>query len=142
MMGWRVAHAPEGPSSADRVEALLDATCPARTQRTCTILVDQGLFFPQSEEPGLLELFLLREDRVRVAPLFQRQPPAPPVALATWSCGARDAAWRDRFPDYDAQLTRVVTRYRLSEAWSGQEEGCTFRWLTPGGTVERKEALP
>jgi hypothetical protein len=137
--------APAAPPAEGRVEALLDATCPDRGVTPCLVIVDQGLFHPRSEEPGLLEAFLLREDHLRVAPLVERHPPgppAPPAALATWSCGARDAAWIDRFPTREAELTALITRWQLAPAWIGEAEGCTFSWLTPGGELPRPDRAP
>jgi hypothetical protein len=131
-----------------RVTALLDATCPSRRAGAeCVVAVDQGLFFPGSEEPGMLELFLLREDAVRIVPLHDRRRlmAAKPAALATWHCeGMTDGRARgdERFPGIAAAREDVIARQGLAEAWSGTAEECRFAWLTPGGTVAKPERLP
>ncbi len=139
-LAWRAGTdvlAPATTLPSTRVHALLDATCPDRSGgKLCVVYIDQGLFFPQSEEPGALELFLMREGRVQAIPLSQRRGPEPsPDALATWNCGERDAMWLQRFPRAGDERAFVIRRFGLVSAWKTTTDGCDFSWMTPGGTL-------
>jgi hypothetical protein len=133
---------PPRPDQAGAVARLLDATCPARSPTApCVVVADDGLFAPRPEEPGRLELFLLREDAVRVTSLRETRPQGPsPAAFATWSCGAQpggpaDAKGGPRDPRGEGKRGAVVARWRLAEVWSADVDGCTFRWMTPDGKL-------
>lgn len=125
--------APSLPST--RIARYLDGTCPDRAHgRPCVVYIDQGLFFPQSEEPGGLELFLMGEGRVQAIALTQRRGGEPaPDALATWNCGERDTLWLQRFPHAVDERERVIRQYSLTTASTRETDGCTFLWMTPGG---------
>lgn len=125
---------PGPPLPSSRITELLDATCPERgPRRRCVIVTDQGLFVPRSEEPGELELFLLREVDVVLLTVHQRQAMVvKPAALASWSCGAaEDAIWRQRSPRGDQEREAIITRWALSASEKMNVEGCTFTWSTP-----------
>lgn len=118
-----------------RLTALLDETCPnRRPQRRCVLLTDQGLTAPRSEEPGQLELFLMGERFVALRTVYQPEAlTMKPAALASWSCGADDALWRQRRPEGDPQRQAVITRWGLAPLRTFEVDGCTFTWLTRGG---------
>ncbi len=128
--------APTAPAPP-RVATLLDETCPRRgPKKPCLLVADQGLYFPGSEEPGRLELFLLREDAVRFVSLHRPQMAAAAAAVATWECPADPYGHRpgaDRTPGRQAAMAQLVAARKLAPAWSGPLEGCTFTWWTPGG---------
>lgn len=141
---------PRAPDAADRLRALLDATCPGRARgRTCVVLSDASLFYPQSEEPGTLELFLMGERRVRLVHVHQRQlaQSLAPAAFGSWTCGADDARGVERYPTLVADRAALVQRWNLAPAWHapalpGEPPDCTYWWLTPGGALARPDALP
>lgn len=125
---------PSPPLPSSRVTALLDATCPDRgPKQRCVVVTDQGLFTPRSEEPGELELFLMRESSVVLLTVHQRQAMVlKPAALATWSCGAaQDAIWRQRSPRGEQERDAIIARWALTATTKLGAEGCTFSWWTP-----------
>jgi hypothetical protein len=121
----------------DDVAALLEATCPDRSQ-VCNIAVDQGLFLPYGEEAGSFELFLIGADHVRPLALADRHGPIfdgePVVALAHWQCPRHDRDWRIRHPESEARLLEIIDEQDLRPWWTFEvERRCHYVWYTPGG---------
>ena len=127
-----------------RLEALLNATCPNRAKTPCLIVADQGLTYPASEDPGMLQLFLMKEDGVRLEGVHQPRKSGrmKPAAVATWTCPDGDAVWHDRFPMNDEDLRGLVQRLSLLPAWTVEAEGCSFWWLTENGAFVEPDAAP
>lgn len=143
------AGAVDGPASPvespiERLQALLNATCPNRAKSPCMLVADQGLTYPASEDPGMLQLFLLKEDSVRLEGVHQPRKGGrmKPAAVATWTCRDGDAVWHDRFPMNDEDLRGLVQRWSLLPAWTVEAEGCSFWWLTENGAFAAPDAAP
>lgn len=133
-----------GAAGAD---ALLRATCGAQLERpgACTILVDQGFFFPNAEEPGALELLLMHRENVGLHGLMAHTDLRgdTPDALVSFDCGADDARWRDRFPDSVGALQALVPAHDLRIVWRyAFSPRCQLRWATPGGRLVDEAAMP
>ncbi|MFZ5478421.1 MAG: hypothetical protein ACOZNI_16755, partial [Myxococcota bacterium] len=140
---WR----PHTRWGAREVAALFDATCPSEAWHSCRVVVEQGLFAPASSEFGLLELFLLAEERVELRTVHEmeagRWREYKVHALALYDCGQRDARWRQRVPDSTKLALELVDSQGLEPAFARSlDESCFFAWMTPGGQVARPERLP
>jgi len=128
--------------------ALLDATCASEAWASCAIIVDQGLVAPDSDDLGRLARFLLAEDRVALASVYDaprsRAADRRIDALLTWDCGERDDRWRLRAPDATTRVVELAAARGLAPAWSGRlgDPGCGAYWLTPGGRVANAGQLP
>lgn len=126
------------------VEQLFDALC--RGPR-CQVAVDQGLFFPFSEDPGAFTLFAI--DRLEVGMVDVRaweQRRGPRVAaLVSYDCPdqERDRLWRRRNPGTAQGLVKLIDSQDLVPVW-GRElvEGCSVWWWTPGGRLSPDAVLP
>jgi hypothetical protein len=135
---------------AREVGALLDATCPAPSGRAdadrCRILAERGLFDDYVEEPGRLELFLLRRDQVKLVGLDEVREQADPrgyAAFVRFTCPQTDSAWEARDPGSSGMADGVARAGHMALAWGVRLAGdCTYRWLTPSGIVARPEHLP
>jgi hypothetical protein len=128
------------------VGALLDASCPPTDEGRCLVAVDHGLFSPDPEEPGRLELFLLARDRVELVPVY-----APGAtrwaheaqAFASYGCDFLEPKWAQRRPGWQPAAREVLRRGRFQPAWEAElGAGCRYRWLTPGGVVASPDLLP
>jgi hypothetical protein len=133
---WQVSRDREEPeAAAPRVAALLDEACPERRARApCVIVADQGLFFPGSEEPGRLELFLAREEGVRFVSLHRPGMAAAANAVVTWDCAADRTGHThgaDRMEGRDRALAGLTELIGLVPLWQGPLEGCTYTWWKP-----------
>ena len=57
---------------------------------------------------------------------------AHPAALLHFECGARDEAWRARYPDSARYRQQVIDQYRMQVidelVWSNR---CTLVWMAP-----------
>lgn len=132
---------------AAEAEALLRATCGDRLEKPqgCKIAVDQGFFYPYPEEPGSLELLLMRQENVELLGLMAPIPvrDIQPDALVGYDCGTEDVIWRQRFPHSIAALRELSTEHNLRLAWSYSPiPRCLMTWFTPGGTLLDESALP
>lgn len=137
---------PDPAWSREIVPLLLDATCTSEAWHGCRVVVEQGLFAPDSREFGLLELFLLAEDRVELRTVYDLPPGKwgryPIDAAAVFFCGPRDDKWRRFAPDSTRKLLSVTDAAGLQQAWSRNlDGGCSFHWLTPAGRLAHPEAL-
>lgn len=127
---------------AAELGALLGAAC--SDDEPCTIVADQGLLFPYSEEPGQLELFLSRRKNVSLVDVRQGLPQVSRVdALVHFDCPERDPSFRQRFNRSEDAANRLVRGYGLAVAWGTQYgRACTVWWYTPGGRVPNPALLP
>jgi len=129
-----------------QVRDLLEASCPSLPQAGCIIAVDQGLFSPFTEDPGMLELFLMDLERVNLLSLrdIGGLPRLETVhGMSSYYCPERDAQWRERYPHSQALLKELMDGFELDAVWSTELFlGCTYLWMAPGGVLENPEALP
>ncbi|MFZ5478419.1 MAG: hypothetical protein ACOZNI_16745 [Myxococcota bacterium] len=137
---WMGFHAPE-------IARLLDASCPTDDWHGCHVLVEQGLFYPSSEELGLLELFLMGEDRVELRSPFDEPPEGwskwDVHAAAVWRCGEMDDAWRRRAPSSTDRMIRLLKAKGLSVAFQEQvDQTCAYYWFTKGGRFVDSRLAP
>jgi hypothetical protein len=128
---WTGFHAPE-------IVRLLDASCPTDEWRSCHVLVEQGLFYPASEELGLFELFLMGEDRVDLRSPFDEPEGGwgdyTVDAAAIWRCGEADDAWRRRAPSSTERMIKLLRAKGLDLAFQDQvDQSCAFYWFTKNG---------
>jgi hypothetical protein len=129
------------------VAELLDATCPDDGWHTCRVVVEQGLFAPASLEFGLLELFLLADERVELRTVHEMEAGRWRIykvhALGVFDCGGRDDRWRQTAPDSSRIALELVEVQGLDVASSRQvDDACVFAWLTPGGALARADRAP
>jgi hypothetical protein len=116
---------------ATELPRLLDAVCPTRAANRCLVAVEQGLFFPDSEDPGRLGLLLLDEQRVDLRIVSQEPRPLPgAAAVVRFECPGQPQGVRVALPDLGPVWTQDI----------GQ--GCTVQWLVPGAKAIRPQALP
>jgi len=116
---------------AGEVRDLLDATCPSAEPRRCLVVVEDGLFHPDPEDPGRLGLFLMHEDRVDLRIAHQDRGPLPgAAAVVRFACAGRTAGEPVDLPDLRVVWSRDV----------GQD--CTVAWWVPGGRLVRPDSLP
>ena len=119
---------------------LLEATCPERDHKLCTILVDRCLFRPHGVEPGQIDLFLLDVANVRVAPIWSDPGLPIPVldadALASYVCPHAEPDWRARFRDLESRREQVIEHNGFELVWGRNlSAGCHYRWWTRDGAV-------
>ena len=128
------------------VRQLLEASCPQSTETGCVIAVDQGLFSPFTEDPGVLELFLMDLERVDLLSLrdIGGLPRLERVhGMSSYYCPERDAHWRERYPHSQALLKELMDSFDLEAVWSTDLFlGCTYLWMAPEGVLENPSALP
>ncbi len=128
------------------VEALIDASCPPRARRRCLVAVDHGLFSPDPEEPGRLELFLLGRERVELLPVYVRGTPpraGQAQAFASYGCSHLEPHWRQRRPGWERAAADVQRSGGFEPVWERElGSGCTYRWLAPRGKVASPQRLP
>lgn len=132
--------------SVGEVQALLSAICPSPSER-CIIAVDQGLFRPYAEDPGQLELFLMRQDHVQLVDIREGMPRKGTVryaALVEHRClGDGEEQWRSRFPESTRLLGEILADEGMLPVWeTSLETDCLVMWMTPGGAVPHPEAMP
>lgn len=132
---------------AAEADALLKATCGNRLEQPqgCVIAVDQGFFYPYPEEPGSLELLLMRRENVELLGLMAPIPirDVHPDALVGYDCGSEDQVWRQRFPHSIGALRQLSSAHDLRLAWSwSPSPRCLMTWFTPGGQLADESALP
>ena len=132
---------------AREVAALLDATCPSNEWHECHVLVDQGLFFPNSEDYGLFGLFLLGEDRVELRGVYD----VPEEgwanyrvdAYAHFRCGEYDDHFRRKAPGATVNMLNLMQYKGLQAVWSGRVDGrCSYYWFAPNGAALNPHRLP
>jgi hypothetical protein len=110
---------------------LLDAVCPTQAEHRCLVAAEQGLFSPDTEDPGRLGLLLLGERRVDLRVVSQERAPLPgAAAVVRFECPGDSDVRRVQLPGLGVVWSRDV----------GQD--CTVSWLVPGGQAVRPEALP
>ena len=131
---------------ADLVVSLIVSSCPEPPQ-TCTLVVDQGLYHPFSEDPsGKLERFLSRVEHIAVHDLSRPDmmlPMEAPHGLSRFSCGERNAKWRERHPHSEDNFNRVIDAYDMRVAWSRHfGADCRYSWMMPAGTYMSPETAP
>jgi hypothetical protein len=131
---------------ASLVVGLIRASCTDPAQ-PCTVVADQGLFQPFTEDPsGQLERFLARVDKVSVLALSRpdmQHPSQAPSGVARIACGERDRKWRERHPHSKSNLNRMVWAHDLRVAWSRHfGADCRYFWLMPSGTNLAPEIAP
>jgi len=118
------------------IRQLLKASC---VEGPCRVGADSGLFMPDGEEPGRLELWLLGLDKVelidlRAGPRVLAQTPV--EAVAHWDCGERDAVWLERFPRSLKWQRLGRNQWRLAPAWVFRpDDQCALVWWTPDGRL-------
>lgn len=121
---------------ARTVRGLIDQVCPDPRPRSCRVMVDQGLYLPYGEEPGFLELFLAREERVMLleAGASARRLRAAPDALVAWDCGpAAEAAWSARHPGGATARAQNLAAHAMEPLWTAElGGGCTVSWWRSG----------
>lgn len=132
---------------APDVTQLLDATCTSDDWHSCHVVVTQGLFYPGSEEYGLLELFQLGEDRVELRTVYDVPEEGWEAwgidALAFFYCGQKDDGYLRRAPDAIEQVVNLASANDLAVAWADRVElECDYHWLTPGGQLAAPELAP
>lgn len=142
-----IAYRHTTPWPASRIAALLDATCPSEEWRSCRIVVDQGLFAPAVEEFGLLELFLMGEDRVELRTVYDEPDggweSAGVDGMMLFECSWRDEQWRKRLPDLAVRTIEIVQATGLAESWRDRPTiDCSVHWLTPWGSFAYPEKAP
>ncbi len=129
-----------------QIVALLRASCPSTVAGLCVVEVDHGLFYPEPEEPGRLELFLLGLDHVRLLPVYV--PDAVGAvetvrAFAHFSCRGIEAQWRQRRPGVEQAAHHELLRRGLQLAWFRDlPHGCSYGWSLPGGVLPAGASLP
>lgn len=142
-----VRYRPDATYGGATVGALLDAVCDTDEWRACHVVVDQGLFTPTSEEFGLLELFLLGQDRVGLRTVYE----APDEgwrawgvdALVSFRCRNTDWIWWRRSPDLPQKTVDLAVQTDMVQVWWDQvQPDCSVVWFTPNGQLARPEALP
>jgi hypothetical protein len=129
------------------VSALLDATCPSSDWHGCHVLVDQGLFYPNSEEFGLFGLFLLGEDRVELRGVFD----VPDEgwqnyrvdAYAHYRCGSYDDHYRRKAPTATLHMLQLLQSAGMGVVWSARVDGrCSYYWFAPQGVALQPDLMP
>ncbi len=129
---WRVWPAPE----VRLIQTLLARTC---AEGPCRVGVVSGLFMPDGEEPGHLELWTLKMDGVFLADLrhgTRMMAERPVDAVAQWDCEGPRADWLQRFPRSDDWQDWGRTRLDLQPSWMFRpDETCAFVWWTPEGRI-------
>jgi hypothetical protein len=129
------------------VARLLDASCPSDQWRSCNVVVDQGLFYPASEEFGLVPLFQLAEDRVALRTVYEEPPGGWKSfridALPVFRCRDKDESWRRRTPDALDRILELSRIHQLEVAYSDHVDHlCDVHWLTPKGSFLRAGVAP
>lgn len=146
-----LAHGPYRPLRVDlgaTLGALLDATCASDDWASCRVVVDHGLAGPNASDPGRLVRFLLAEDRIALATVYDapraRLDELGVDALLTFECGAYDDRNRLRNPDATLRVVQLAGTFDLAPVWSGWLGGdhCRAHWLVPGGHVASPDRLP
>jgi hypothetical protein len=129
------------------VVALLDASCKEERWHSCRVVVDQGLFYPASEEYGFFELFLLGEDRVELRTLYDD----PELgwegyeidALVLFRCGEQDEGYLRRAPDAIRRGLKMIEDQNLEVVYSDKvDDYCSYYWFTALGWNAESELLP
>ncbi len=129
-----------------QVRQLLEASCPEAAEASCVIAVDQGLFSPFTEDPGVLELFLMGREDINLLSLrdIGGLPQLARVhGMSSYYCPERDTYWRERYPHSQALLKELMDGFELEAVWSTELFlGCTYLWMAPGGEIEDASKLP
>jgi len=122
------------------VVQLIDAACPERETKLCTVQVDRCLFRPHGVEPGQIDLFILDVANVRVSPVWSDPGlPMPDIqgdALASYVCPHAEPDWRARFPNLEGRREQVIQDNGYELVWGRNlPVGCHYRFWTRGGAV-------
>lgn len=129
----------------EEVAALLDATCPSG-DTPCTVMLDHGLLQPEGDGPGWLELYLLDRDGVHLEPAWFLRDAAHarrPHALVRYRCRRSEPHWHARHPDLEGKVGAIIANHGLKSAWQRDlGHGCSYTWLTPGGTLAHPDRAP
>lgn len=142
-----VRYRPNASYGGATVASLLDAVCDTEDWRACHVVVDQGLFMQTSEEFGLLELFLLAEDRVGLRTVYE----APAEGWAAWGvdafvqfrCRNSDWIWWRRNPDLPQRAIELAVQTDMVQVWWDQvQPDCSVVWFTPNGSLHDASRLP
>lgn len=133
--------------NAGDISALLDASCPKSDWHACKVVAEQGVFYPATEEFGLIGLFLMAEDRVELRGIYD--PPArgwgsaDVHAFAYYDCGSRSDSFYRRAPGAFDQTAQLIQGKGMLPVYSTKVDSyCSFYWLTPNARLVDPSVVP
>ena len=129
------------------VVALLDASCTDERWHSCKVVVDQGLFYPGSEEYGFFELFLLGEDRVELRTIYDEPDGGwdgyEIDVFAIFRCGLQDDGYLRRAPDAIRRGLGLIEEHDLELIYSDKvDDFCSYHWFTPEAWNADSDLIP